>query len=336
MTAAEKPITEPPVGDRRESANVLNTLILNQINRLIDLQKNELRGKNLRFYAWIGFAVLAVAAYVAMGFLTYSVVTPNKPDGDYIALVRVDGVIAADEKSSANKINPALVRAFKDKKAKGVVLLVNSPGGSPVQASLIHDRLIRLRSEYPDKKVVTVAEDSMTSGAYLIATGTPAIYVNRSTVAGSIGVITQGFGFDRLIHRFDVERRVYTAGEHKNRMDQFGPVSRDDEKKMRELLGDIHQHFIDSVLETRKDKLKGKPQVLFSGDFWTGQQAVELGLADGIADLALVMKKTFGVEHFQDYTPVPSFFDALGDRIPGVVQKVLSGVVLEHGGYQIR
>ncbi|BAU49589.1 peptidase S49 [Sulfurifustis variabilis] len=234
----------------------LNRLNENQA-KAHEIQKKELRWKNIRTAAWLTFGALSIGLYVLISMLFYSSVHDGPPSEDYVSLLRIDGMIAADQKISAQRINPALVRAFRDTKSKGVVLLVNSPGGSPVQASLIRDRLMELRREFPDKKVVTVAEDALASGAYMIATGTQEIYVNRSTIAGSIGVIMSGFGLDGAIGRFGIERRIYTSGENKSRLDSFKPVSKDDVGKIQGVLADVHRHFIDAVLEARKDKLRG-------------------------------------------------------------------------------
>lgn len=311
------------LGDRRQEAKVIDTLILNHLSQLTVLQSKELQWKKV-WHICIGLLILAsITAYVLMGIFLYSSTHDEPPSGDYAALVRIEGMIGADQKAAADKIGPALVRAFKDKKAKGIVLLINSPGGSPVQASLIHDRIVKLRAEYPGKKVVTVAEDMMTSAAYLIATGTTEIYVNRSTIAGSIGVIMSGFGYNNVMSKFGVERRVYTAGEHKNRFDAFKPVASDDLDKVKVVLSDMHRHFIDAVMETRSKKIKSGEKDVFSGDFWVGEKAVQMGLADGISDLPTVLKAVFNVDSTQDYTPASSFFDRLTDKIPGLTRQMM-------------
>jgi protease-4 len=166
-----------------------------------------------------------------------------------------------------------------------------------------------LQAEYPDKPLICTGEDMMTSGGYMIATGCDKIYVRPSTVAGSIGVIMASFGFDQAIEKFDVERRVFTAGNNKARIDPFKPLREEDKAKFETMLGNIHQEFIRVVKESRGDKLKGDDEVLFSGDFWTGHEAVELGLVDGIGDLASVMKDEFGVKHAINYSPSPSIFE---------------------------
>lgn len=313
------------LGERRTEAKVLDTLILNHLSHLTQLQQKELRWKNARFMVMAGLVVLFITAYVLMGVFLYNTTQDEAPSGDYVSMIRIEGVIGSDQKASAAKLNPALVKAFKDKNAKGIVLLINSPGGSPVQASIIHDRIIKLRAQYPDKKVVTVAEDMLTSAAYLIATGTPEIYLNRSTLAGSIGVIMSGFGYNNVMQKFGVERRVYTAGEHKSRFDAFKPVNKDDMDKVKTVLSDMHQHFIEAVMETRAQKLKGDQKTVFSGDFWVGSKALQMGLVDGLSDLPTVLKTVFNVENTRDYTPSLGIFDRLTDRIPALTQKMLFG-----------
>lgn len=329
---ATEPASDPtiPLGDRRRDPNALMVMLVDHLNRLNDnqtktheIQKKELRWKNIRTAAWLTLGALSIGIYVLISMLFYSSVHDGPPSEDYVSLLRIDGMIASDQKVSAQRINPALVRAFRDNKSKGVVLLINSPGGSPVQASLIRDRLMELRKEFPDKKVVTVAEDALASGAYMIATGTQEIYVNRSTIAGSIGVIMSGFGFDGIIGRFGIERRIYTSGENKSRLDSFKPVSKEDIGKIQGVLADVHRHFIDAVVEARKDKLRGDQKLLFSGDFWTGERAVELGLADGMSDLPTVLRTVFDVEHTRDYTPVPNIFERFAERVPSIGQELL-------------
>lgn len=319
-------------GDRRTDSNALNVLLVEHLKRLnalqeqgFDIQRRELRWRNIRFAGWFLLGLMGVGIYALFTMLFYSVTNDGPPTEDYASLIRLDGVIAADQKISAQRINPALTRAFRDKKSKGVVLLINSPGGSPVQADLIRDRLLTLRQEYPDKKVVTVAEDMLTSGAYLIATGTESIYVNRSTVAGSIGVIMSGFGFDNILRRVGIERRLFTAGEHKAFLDPYTPVRKDDVARARTILNDTHRHFIDAVLESRGSRLRGEQKMLFNGDFWTGEKALALGLVDGIGDLPSVLKAVFHVEYTRDYTPVPSLFERLQERLPHMAQQLLQG-----------
>ncbi|MDH5632537.1 MAG: S49 family peptidase [Gammaproteobacteria bacterium] len=266
------------------------------------IKQKEARWKNVRFFAGAAIVILTIGLYVGVGWYVGGM-GGRSVDGDYVSLVRINGVISSDSEASAGKINRSLEKAFKDEDAKGVVLLINSPGGAPVQSSLIHDRLLQLRNKYPDRKVIAIGEDLMASGAYFIAAGAPEIYANRSTIAGSIGVIRAGFGFQKLLQQYGIERRVFTAGENKIRADAFQPIQSEDRKKLNTVLDQIHQHFIDAVTTSRGDRLKGNRNKLFSGDVWLGDEAVQLGLIDGLGDLHSIIEKKFDVSEFKDYTP---------------------------------
>ena len=209
---------------------------------------------------------------------------------------------------------PLLNEAFRDKNAKGVVLLINSPGGSAVQASIIHDKIEALKKQY-HKRVVVVGVDALASGAYLVSTAADEIYVNKDTLTGSIGVVMGGFGFVDAIQKLGITRRVFTAGSNKDRLDPFRPLTDQDKLKLHQILNEVHQNFIDDVLQGRRGKLRGNENELFSGDFWTGQQAVRLGLVDGTANLWTVMKKQFDVEHYKLYAPRPSLLQILTSNV---------------------
>jgi protease-4 len=272
------------------------------INALLKDKKAERFWKNLRVFSVVG--LVALYSFSAMVSGREDEETPADKTGNpipYASVIRITGEIGAGGDASAERLNPLLSKAFSDDKAKGVVLVINSPGGTPVQAALIHDRIVQLKAEHK-KKVVVVAEDMLTSGAYLIAVSADKIVVNRSTVAGSIGVITHGFGFTGLMEKLGVERRTLHAGANKNRMDPYGPVVEADKQKMEAMLTDIHNHFIDTVKAGRKDKLKGEDSALFTGDFWTGDQAVKLGLADEISDLPTILQKEFGAKKMREYS----------------------------------
>ena len=232
----------------------------------------------------------------------------GKTDKNYVALVRLSGTISAKDSFSAAKVIPELTRAFKDKNAKGVVLLINSPGGSPVQASLIHAKILQLKEKY-HKEVIVVGEDTLASGAYLVASAADKIFVNKDTVTGSIGVIMEGFGFEDAMAKVGITRRVFTAGTNKDRLDPFVALKPEDKAKIKTVLDAVHQDFINDVEQGRKGKLNGDSTELFSGDFWTGTQAVKLGLADATATPWVAMQETFGTTHYRDYSPEPSFFE---------------------------
>lgn len=274
--------------------------------------------RRARRIAYIKYGVLTVLALA----LFVGTLGSKDPSGSapYAALVRVEGEILPGKPASAESINPLLEKAFSDPEAKAVVLLVNSPGGTPVQASLVHDRIRALRALHPGKPVVAVAEDMMTSGAYMIASAADRIVVNRSTVAGSIGVISRGFGFTGLMDKLGIERRVQTAGDAKNMADPFGPQTDVDRARHARLLERIHVHFIDTVKSGRGERLKLDTPGLFSGTVWTGDEAVDIGLADALGDLESV-KRELEVKRVRDLTPAAPFLQSL---LAGVTTRVVT------------
>ena len=266
------------------------------INALLDDRRRDRRWRNVRFFTWIFLVLLSIILVFAPA--SGAINNTSKNQGPYVSLVRLNGVIKAGADFSAKKVVPVLQRAFADKQSKGVVLVINSPGGSPVQASIIHDKILQLRKKY-HKKVVVLGRDALASGAYLVATAANDIYVNKDTLTGSIGVIMSGFGFANAIQKLGITRRVFTAGLNKDRLDSFLPMSAADKAKISTVLNAVHQNFINDVLQGRKGRLKGNPKELFSGDFWTGQQAVKLGLADGTGNLWTILPQQFDVKRYK-------------------------------------
>ncbi len=285
------------------------------IHALLHDRKVDRRWRNLRFFIWVFIILMfAILIFTPRGKKLHSVDT-KKP---YVALVRLNGIIMSNTSFSARRVIPQLQKAFSDKKAKGVVLVINSPGGSPVQASIIHDKIIALKHQYR-KKVVVLGVDTLASGAYLVASAADKIFVNRDTITGSIGVIMSGFGFTSAISKLGITRRVYTAGDDKDRLDPFRPETEADKAKIHKVLAAVHQNFINDVLKSRHKKLHGNQKELFSGDFWTGQQAQKLGLVDGTGNLWNVLKSQFGVNQYKDYTTrmplLRSLFKDIGTQL---------------------
>lgn len=265
---------------------------------LLKEKRSDRRWRNIRFFSLFILIVVIIV-------LANSGSDEGKGGGalhksPYVALLRLDGTIEAGNDFSAEEVVPRLHEAFTDSQAKGVVLVINSGGGTPVQSSIIHDAIVMLKKKY-HKKVVVVGEDLLASGAYYVAVSADKIYVNPNTITGSIGVIMKGFGFPDVLKKVGVERRVYTAGANKDRLDPFLPQTKEDIEKIKSIIGEIHQNFEQIVLEGRKDKLHADPSVLFSGDFWSGEKALQLGLVDGLGNLSDVMEKEFNVSHFKDY-----------------------------------
>jgi protease-4 len=299
---------------------------------LLDYMRHEKaeREKELkRERFWRNVRTVVIAVGLAMGPLYLWMMDKqynrNRISDDYVAMVRVSGVIGPDHAANAERIGNALERAFKDEKAKGVIVAINSPGGSPVQSSIIHDKLVELRQSFPDRKVWAVGEDMLTSGAYFIAVAAPKICVNRSTLTGSIGVIRDGWGLDKVIQRFDIERRVFTAGGAKDRLDMFKPLTPEDREKVRQLLDAVHEHFKSVVRAGRGDRLKASEAQLYTGDFWTGDEAVRLGLADRLCDVNAIMAEEFGVGDAKDYTPPPSLLTSLAGAFGTALAERLQG-----------
>nr|WP_232310064.1 S49 family peptidase [Roseateles depolymerans] len=230
----------------------------------------------------------------------------------HTALVEVRGEIAADTEASAELIVSALKNAFEDPGTVAVVLRMNSPGGSPVQAGIVNDEIRRLKALH-NKKVYVVVEEMCASGAYYIAAGADEIYVDKASIVGSIGVLMDGFGFTGLMQKVGVERRLMTAGENKGMLDPFSPVSPKQQAYAQAMLDQIHQQFIKVVREGRGDRLKETPET-FSGLFWNGEQAVKLGLADGMGNLDYVAREVIKAEDVVDYTPRDNVAERLAKR----------------------
>jgi protease-4 len=246
----------------------------------------------LLFFAYLTFLLLALVDWQSSG------ISSSKR---HTALVDLTGIIAPGNDASAEKINASLQAAFKDKTTQGVILRINSPGGSPVQAQTIYDEMRRLRKKYPEIPLYVVVEDICASGGYFVAAGADKIYVSKSSIVGSIGVLMNGFGFTGLMDKLGVERRLITAGEHKGMLDPFSPLSAQDKDYAQKLIDDVHQQFIAVVREGRGKRLKETPD-MFSGLFWTGDKSVQLGLADGFGTLDSVARDVIKAEDIVDYT----------------------------------
>jgi protease-4 len=247
--------------------------------------------------------------------------------GKHTALVDIAGVIDAKGGASADNVNSALLRAFKDKNTQGVILRVNSPGGSPVQAGLIYDEIRRLRELYPNIPMYAVVEDVCASGGYYIAAAADRIYVDKASLIGSIGVLMDQFGFVDTMEKLGVERRVLSAGENKAFLDPFSPLEPRHVEHAKALLGEIHQQFIEVVRKGRGKRLKESPE-LFSGLIWSGAKSVELGLTDGLGSVDYVAREVIKAEQVVDYTQKDNIAERLARRFgAGVAQTLGLGSV---------
>jgi protease-4 len=232
--------------------------------------------------------------------------------GPHTAVVRVEGVIAArPAEANADWIIKGLRNAFKHENTRGVILQINSPGGSPVQSSLVFDEMLRLRDKYPKVPLYAVIEDLGASGAYYIAVGAEKIYANRSSIVGSIGVRIDSFGFVDAIEKLGIERRLMTAGKDKGLLDPFLPEDPERVQHIQTLLNDVHQHFISAVKSQRGDRL-AENEELFGGLVWTGERSVGLGLVDELGSVDYVAREVIGESNVQDFTvkmdPFSRFF----------------------------
>jgi len=257
-------------------------------------QRAARRWRTVRSLAWLLFFVFVIWA---LGFRGTPKADKSLP---HTAVVEIKGEIASDSDASAEFVIAAMRAAFEDPGAQGIVLLINSPGGSPVQAGIINDEMRRLKAKYK-KPVYAVVEESCASAAYYIAAGTDQIFVDKASIVGSIGVLMDGFGFTGLMDKLGVERRLLTAGENKGFLDPFSPQSDRQRAHAQEMLDQIHRQFIDVVKTGRGKRLKDSPE-LFSGLFWTGQQAVDMGLADQMANIDFVAREVVKAEELVDYT----------------------------------
>lgn len=232
---------------------------------------------------------------------------------NYAAVIEVNGVIAADQDASADNLITALRNAFDDEKVLGIILRINSPGGSPVQSGYVYDEIVRLR-ETRDIPVYAVITDLGASGAYYIAAAADEIYADKASLVGSIGVTGSGFGFVDAMKKFGVERRLYTSGEYKGFLDPFSPENPKEKAFWENVLSVTHQQFIDQVKKGRGDRLKETPD-LFSGLVWSGEQALELGLIDGLASTSSLARDTLETEDLVNFTRQPDPWEELVQKL---------------------
>ena len=256
--------------------------------------------------AWLGLVAVVVLGVVFQRSHVGSSVAPHT------ALIEVRGEIAADTEASAEALLGAIKNAFEDPGAQAVVLRINSPGGSPVQAGILNDEIRRLKAHHK-KRVYAVVEDICASGAYYIAVAADEIYVDKASLVGSVGVLMDGFGFTGAMEKLGIERRLLTAGENKGMLDPFSPQNERQQAYAKEMLKQIHQQFIRVVREGRGERLKETPET-FSGLVWNGEDAVKLGLADKFGNLDFVAREVVKAEDIIDYTPHENVAERLAKR----------------------
>jgi len=307
------------------------------LNRLAFASLNEQR-RNRR---WRVFFMLLFFMYLFMLYFTIQqpeweswmnetqeIIGSNK----YTALIEVEGIIASDMEASADQVITGLRNAFKSKETAGVILRINSPGGSPVQAGYINDEIKRLREKHPDIPLYAVATDVCASGAYYIAVAADKIYADKSSIVGSIGVLMSSFGFVEAMNKLGIERRLLTAGENKGFFDPFSPLKEEDTQHLQKVLQAVHQQFIDKVKQGRAKSLESgdfetnlaqHPEIL-SGLVWTGEQALELGLIDGFGSASYVAREIIKAEKIKDFTPKPNYLDHFAERLGATIASTLA------------
>lgn len=279
--------------------------------KLIEKTVSQLGLEQRRARRWgVFFKLLTFAYLFALLVIMSEGISPEKVgDADsYTALVDLEGVIASGEEANADFIVTGLRAAFEAEGTRAVVLRINSPGGSPVQSGYVYDEIKRLRSLYPAIPLYAVISDIGASGAYYIAAAADQIYADKASLVGSIGVVASGFGFVETMKKLGVERRLYTAGAHKAFLDPFSEQKEDEVEFWQSVLSTTHQQFIDSVKAGRGDRLKVEEDT-FSGLIWSGEQALEKGLIDGLGSAGYVAREVVGAEEIVDFTPQPDPFE---------------------------
>jgi protease-4 len=262
------------------------------------------------FFKSLVFVYLFAILFIGMGWLGKKDSSPDK----HTALVELNGVIGPASPASAEVVMLGLADAFKDKRTRGVILRINSPGGSPVQSGYINDEIKRLRAKHPEIPLYAVVEDMCASGGYYVAVAADKIFVNKASMIGSIGVLMNGFGFTGTMEKLGVERRLLAAGENKGFLDPFSPLNDEQKAHARQMLGEIHEQFIDVVRKGRGKRLKETPE-MFSGLVWVGQKSVELGLADALGSAEQVARDVIKAEEIVDFTPRENVAERFAKRL---------------------
>jgi len=305
-----------------------------QLEKLVHSSLNEHRRTRRWgiFFKFLTFAYLFTL--LVMMFPAKFSSSSIKKEG-HTALIEVKGVIAAGEPAGADSVITGLRAAFEDKNTKGVVLRINSPGGSPVQSAYINDEITRLKEKHQDIPVYAVIVDVCASGGYYIAVAADEIYADKGSIVGSIGVLMNGFGFEQTMSKLGVERRLLTAGEHKAIMDPFSPMKEGEQDHVQGMLDQLHQQFIAVVKKGRGDRLKNDEK-LFSGLFWSGEESVKLGLVDGLGSSSYVAREIIGEEEIVNFTPAENLFEKLAQRAGAGMAGTLARISGLDWGPQLR
>lgn len=303
----------PAPGDEGWEQALVNRVVLDHL-------KEQRRSRR-----WgVVFKLLTFAYLIALLVLFWpdDFITHVSPAEEHTALVEVKGLIAPETGAGADRIVTALRKAYEDDNTKGIILHINSPGGSPVQAGYINDEIRRLRKKHPDIPVYAVAADLCASGGYYIAVAADAIYVDKASLIGSIGVRIDAFGFVEALRELGIERRLLTAGQNKGILDPFSPLQEEQRAFLQGVLDRLHQQFIAVVRAGRGERLKGGDE-LFSGLFWSGEESVALGLADGLGSSNYVARELIGAEKIVKYSAKKDLLEYLADRLGASIAESL-------------
>lgn len=312
------PETQPEVSGEQEERGHWERELLTRLSFAALIEQRRARRWGLLFKTAV-LLYLVVLMLVYMPFELF----PDTGGERHTAMVRVDGVIADGEEASADRIIGGLRAAFEHEDTAGVIVRINSPGGSPVQAGYINDEMRRLRALHPDTPLYAVVTDMSASGGYYVAVAADRIYADKSSLVGSIGVLMNGFGFVDGMERLGVERRLYTAGEHKGFLDPFSPEDPVEVEHIRTVLDELHQQFVQVVRDGRGDRLRGGDE-LFSGLIWSGERSLELGLVDGLASSSEVAREIIEAEEIVDFTPSRGYLERLADRVGSAMARTMS------------
>ena len=293
-----------------EQSNTQEWQVISQLVSSIQDEQKRSRRWGIFFKSLFFIVILSL---IALG-ISNSDSTSMTPSKNHVAIVNVFDEISADSKASVDKLLPIIEDAFTTSTAKAIMLNINSPGGSPVQAGILADEIQRLKALYPDKPVYAVISDMGASAAYLIATAADFIYADKASLVGSIGVVSSGFGFSELIAKLGIERRTYIAGKNKNSLDPFLPENLEDTVRFQEILDGVHQQFIEQVKMGRGDRLSADPTI-FSGAAFHGEKALELGLVDGLGNLYSVVRDQADGIDLVYYSPEKTAFETVADEL---------------------
>ncbi|MDQ5768923.1 S49 family peptidase [Thiothrix subterranea] len=268
---------------------------------------------------FVAYLLIGLIALIGSGASDTKLTAADK----ITAVVDINGVIMDGAEASGEMLIPALKEAFEHEKTKGVILRINSPGGSPVQSGIINDEIKRLKAKYKDIPVYAVVSDLCASGGYYIAVAADEIYADKASIVGSIGVRMDNFGAVELLEKLGVERRLYTAGANKGMLDPFLPENATQVAHVNNMLNTTHQQFIKVVKEGRDERLPNNPDI-FSGLFWTGEDAVKLGLIDGLGSDAYVARELIKAEEMVNFTTEKDLIQRLSERVETSVQSMIS------------